>query len=64
MSDKANVRKVYEVKNEKRANEYLDAGWVLLDTATGRWSDSGEPCVTYVLGWAKDSEIVTPREVY
>lgn len=51
--DYTQIIKIVEVNNYKEANEYLDAGWKVLNVVT---KDSGHPverhqyCV-YALGW-------------
>lgn len=50
----SDVKEIVETTQHKEVNKFLELGWVLLATASGKWSDTEEAHVRYSLGWAKD----------
>jgi len=52
--DITKVKKVYKTNIDLFANAYLDAGWILLNTTGGDHA-------SFILGWNKDSDPVTPE---
>lgn len=55
-----NVKKVRTVVDAKSANEFLNTGWVLLETSSGK-DESQYPITHYTLGWAGEGEPVEPK---
>jgi hypothetical protein len=52
------IREVREIVGHDGVNDYLDAGWVLLNTGTDR---DGDRCwIEYSLGWPRDLPAVHP----
>ena len=52
--DLKNVKNVVETYQLQEVNKYLEWGYLLIDTAGGRWQDSKEPLIVYSLGWTRD----------
>jgi len=61
--DLSNMKKVVETCSEEAVNMYLDGGWILLDTASGKTPEYGESYIKYSLGWDKGSAPVVPKGV-
>lgn len=56
--DLTQVKQLRGASDEKRANELIAKGWVLIDTASGKGED-GYPFIRYSLAWTKDT---TPQD--
>lgn len=67
--DLSKVKKVVEVTSvvgPQRVNEYLDAGWVIIETSSMS-TESGEYSeahIKYALGWCQDGEPKEPARQY
>ncbi|ATX79138.1 hypothetical protein Ga0123461_0712 [Mariprofundus aestuarium] len=59
----SDVKEVVETNSKEAVNMYLDAGWTLLDTASGKTPEYGESYIKYSLGWDKDGVPVVPEGV-
>ena len=55
--DLEGVKKLRGASDERTANELIDKGWVLVDTASGK-DEQGYPLIRYSLAWVKDGEVV------
>lgn len=55
------IQAVEKVAGEGRANAYLQAGWVLLNTATER--DGESTYFVYSLGWPNDLPPQVPKDI-
>lgn len=62
MSDTLDVKAIHETRHQAEVNAYIDAGWKLLNTASGRWADTQEPFFKYTLGWDKETDPVKPKQ--
>lgn len=49
MQDPVGIKKVMIQSDEHMINRYLEAGWRILDTASGRMED-GDPLIIVLLG--------------
>jgi len=61
MADLSKIKEVVETTHVGEVNTYIKAGWKLIDTAGGKWSDSQEAFIKYTLGWDQDTDPVKPR---
>ena len=60
MGTHENIKVVYDTNHFKTANEYLRAGWILIDTY--KTSVMRDEFLNYVLAWDKDEEPVYPPQ--
>ena len=58
--DLTKAKKVVARSELADVNKYLDAGWKLIDTASGK-DEMGYPLTRYSLAWLGDGEPVEPK---
>ena len=56
--DITSIREVIALNGERSVNEYLAAGWVLLNTTSQR--DGESAWTQYTLGWPKELPATVP----
>lgn len=57
--DLSNAKEVVQRFNANDATRYINAGWTLIETASGK-DESGYPLVIYSLAWMAEGAPVTP----
>lgn len=57
--DLTKAKAVRGASDARRANELIELGWTLIDTAPGK-DESGYPLTTYSLAWFGDG---APRDI-
>lgn len=57
--DLTEVKKVHVTYQADRVNQYLEAGWKLITTASGK-DEMQYPVTSYTLGWFNEGAPVTP----
>lgn len=58
--DQSQVKAVIQRSDAQACNKYLNAGWVLLATSSGK-DESDYPITLFTLGWVKDGNPVQPQ---
>lgn len=58
--EKSDVKEIFETTNKDQVNKLLEAGWILIETASGKWPDSQEAQIRYSLGWVKELPSIKP----
>ncbi|BEP42097.1 hypothetical protein [Variovorax sp. V15] len=57
--DHQDIKDVMEINGDRNVSKFLEAGWVLLNTAKKRDGDS--EWIAYSMGWPKDLPSVIPK---
>lgn len=52
--DLTKAKKVVVASDAQRTNELLEKGWILFDSASGKY-ETGYPIISYSLAWFKDT---------
>jgi hypothetical protein len=61
--DLSTVRQIFETNSATDSNKYIEAGWILIATAS-MTTDSREysgPVIKYSLGWTKEEAPAKPK---
>ena len=54
-----NVKKIVELNSAHNVNGYLEAGWILLNTAP--MNDGESTWIRYCFGWTKELPAIEPE---